>query len=130
MNVKPAQVSSESTGKAPKAQTQVSAKSSPKDVKKRTAKIYAVTAYSVGDDYTPSTGITASGKPVEEGVTAACPKELPFGTKLRIEGVGDRVCTDGGGRIKGRKIDVYIPKVKDALIFGKKKLRVEIRAGE
>src|SRR5690606_41922664 len=45
-------------------------------------------------------GITASGKPVEAGVTVACPPDLPFGTVLRIEGVGERVCHDRGGAIK------------------------------
>lgn len=87
---------------------------------------YVVTAYSVGDDYTPGHGITASGRPVEAQVTAACPRELPFGTRVEIEGVGERTCTDRGGRIKGNRIDVYIPEISDALKFGKRELEVTI----
>lgn len=87
---------------------------------------YVVTAYSVGDDYTPGHGITASGKRVEAGVTAACPRELPFGTRVEIEGVGERTCTDRGGAIKGKRIDVYMTEIDDALTFGRRELSVTI----
>jgi 3D (Asp-Asp-Asp) domain-containing protein len=87
---------------------------------------YVITAYTVGDDYTPSHGITASGERVKAGYTAACPRELPFGTELRIEGVGRRTCTDRGGRIRGRHIDLYMTTKKAALQFGRQRLKVEI----
>lgn len=87
---------------------------------------YVVTAYSVGDDYTPGHGITASGKPVEAGVTVACPRELPLGTRVEIDGVGERTCTDRGGKIKGKRLDVYIPDIVDALEFGKQELSVRV----
>lgn len=53
------------------------------------------------------TGITASGAHVEEGVTCAADKSIPFGTKLKI---GDHVYTvqDRGGAIEGKHIDIYI----------------------
>ena len=53
------------------------------------------------------TGITASGAHVQEGVTCAADKSIPFGTKLKI---GDHVYTvqDRGGAIKGKHIDIYI----------------------
>ncbi|NGM81222.1 hypothetical protein G5B47_02215 [Paenibacillus sp. 7124] len=51
---------------------------------------------------------------------------MPFGTRVDIEGVGIRTCTDRGGRIKGRKIDVYMASKTDALAFGRRKLRVTI----
>lgn len=91
-----------------------------------TAEIYVVTAYSVGDNYTPDHGITASGERVEAGVTVACPKELPFGTRVDIENVGVRTCTDRGGAIKGKRLDVYIPEIEEALKFGKRELNVSI----
>ncbi|WP_412767176.1 3D domain-containing protein [Brevibacillus agri] len=88
---------------------------------------YEVTAYSVGDDFTPTHGITASGARVREGVTAACPPELPFGTRVHIEGVGERVCLDRGGAIKGRRLDVYMTDRSEALRFGRKKALVLVR---
>ncbi|MBR8661151.1 3D domain-containing protein [Brevibacillus sp. NL20B1] len=90
--------------------------------------LYEVTAYSVGDDFTPGHGITASGARVREGITAACPPELPFGTRVHIEGVGERVCLDRGGAIKGRRLDVYIADRSEALRFGRRKLSVTICA--
>lgn len=53
-------------------------------------------------------GITASGAVAVEGVTIACPPELPFGSRLAIEGVGVRVCEDRGSAIRGRHLDLFI----------------------
>lgn len=88
--------------------------------------VYEVTAYTAGDDFTPSHGITASGKRVKAGETVACPRELPLGTRINIEGVGPRVCLDRGGAIKGRKLDVYMPSIKEARKFGRQTLKVTI----
>lgn len=55
-------------------------------------------------------GITASGVKVANGVTVAADTSiLPFGTKIYIEGIGERIVQDKGGAIKGNKIDVYVP---------------------
>ena len=96
------------------------------------AEEYVVTAYTAGPESTgktrshPAYGITASGERVQEGVTAACPPEMPFGTVIAIEGVGERICQDRGGAIKGRRIDVYIPDLQEALEFGRQTLNVTI----
>lgn len=94
--------------------------------------VFIVTAYTANAESTgkspghPAYGITASGKRVEDGVTIACPPELPFGTRVEIEGVGERICTDRGGAIKGKRIDLYIARLDDALEFGRQELRVRI----
>ena len=51
-------------------------------------------------------GITASGTYATVGRTCAAPKNLPFGARLYIEGVGYRIVEDRGGAIRGNKIDV------------------------
>ena len=51
-------------------------------------------------------GITASGVKATVGRTIAAPSNLPFGTKLYIEGIGERVVEDRGGSISGQRLDV------------------------
>jgi 3D (Asp-Asp-Asp) domain-containing protein len=78
---------------------------------------YTATAYSLK-------GKTASGKIARRGIIAADPKILPLGTRVKITESGgyDGVYTvaDTGGRIKGRKVDIWIPSQKDARKFGRR----------
>lgn len=78
------------------------------------------------DECGKSDGITASGLKVKEGVTIACPPQFPFGTKIKIEGMGTRICEDRGGAIKGNHVDIYMETKKEAFSFGRKNLEAEI----
>jgi 3D (Asp-Asp-Asp) domain-containing protein len=97
---------------------------------------FEVTAYTAGYESTGKRpgddgyGITASGENVRENYTIACPPSLPFGQRLEIEGVGERVCTDRGGSIKEGRLDIYIPELIDALAFGRQQLKVRIMGAE
>lgn len=51
-------------------------------------------------------GLTASGEKAKVGVTCAGPKSLPFGTRIWIDGIGERVVQDRGGAVNGQHIDV------------------------
>lgn len=69
------------------------------------------TAYSIGDNHTPKTGLTASGTRPRHNWTVAVSRDLekhfPMGSTLYIEGVGIcRVEDRMHRRIKNR-IDVY-----------------------
>lgn len=95
--------------------------------------VYEVTAYTAGAESTgksetdPAYGITASGERVKEGVTAACPRELPFGTQLYIP-YFDNVytCQDRGSAITDGHVDIYMDDVDEALAFGRRELDVII----
>jgi 3D (Asp-Asp-Asp) domain-containing protein len=93
---------------------------------------FEVTAYTAGPESTGKQpgddgyGITASGEHVRENYTIACPPSLPFGQRLEIEGIGERVCTDRGSAIKEGRLDIYIPELKDALAFGRQTVEVRI----
>lgn len=73
-----------------------------------------------------SDGITASGVKATEGVTVAMDKSIPFGTKIYIDGVGERIVQDRGGAIKGNKIDLYFDSHQEALNFGRQTKEVTI----
>ena len=55
--------------------------------------------------------VTASGREVETGVTAACGPDVPFGTRVLLFypwGVEGRVCWDRGGSIVDGEVDVAV----------------------
>lgn len=79
------------------------------------ASAYTAAADECGKD----DGITASGLKVTEKRTLACPKQYPFGTIVRIEGMGDYRCEDRGGAIKGNKFDIYVETKSEAFGFGR-----------
>lgn len=72
-------------------------------------------------------GITASGSRVKTG-DCACPPEIPFGTKVYIPELGRTlICTDRGGDIKGKRLDVYMPSRSAVKQFGRQRMQVEIK---
>lgn len=72
-------------------------------------------------------GITASGVKAVEGVTVAADISiLPFGTKIYIDGVGERIVQDTGSAIKGKKIDLYFENHQEAWNFGRQTRQVTI----
>ena len=73
-----------------------------------------------------SDGITASGEKAVEGITVATDKSIPFGTKIYIDGVGERIVQDRGGAIKGNRIDLYFDSHQEALNFGRQTKEVTI----
>ena len=73
-----------------------------------------------------SDGITASGEKAVEGITIAMDESMPFGTKIYIDGVGERIVQDRGGAIKGNRIDLYFGSHQEALNFGRQTKQVTI----
>lgn len=86
------------------------------------AQRYVATAYSLP-------GRTASGMHVARGLIAADPSIMPFGTRVRIEGgqySGEYVVADSGSAIKGRRIDVWVPTLREAKHFGRRALKLTV----
>lgn len=85
------------------------------------------TAYTAAaDECGNSKGITSSGTKVQSGRTIACPPSFPFGTKVKIEGIGVRICEDRGGAIKGNHVDIYMETKAEAFQFGRRNLEAEV----
>ena len=82
---------------------------------------YKVTHYCACTICTWGSGITASGKPVAEGMIASDWRVLPKGTKVYIkrgDTLVEKVVEDRGGAINGNIIDVYVPSHSQALQLG------------
>jgi 3D (Asp-Asp-Asp) domain-containing protein len=69
-------------------------------------------------------GVTASGKKAKEGITVAAPRSMPFGTKLRIQGIGVRVVDDRLAKRYDNRIDLFMTDHNRAKLFGKQILNV------
>jgi 3D (Asp-Asp-Asp) domain-containing protein len=95
-------------------------------VPRGTMTINASAYTAAADECGKSDGITASGLKVKEKRTLACPPQYPFGTKVKIDGMGTYVCEDRGGAIKGNKFDIYVETKKEAFAFGRRNLVAEV----
>ena len=65
--------------------------------------------------------LTATGAVLSDVVgvcIAADPSVLPYGTRVYIDGIGDRVVMDCGGAIRGNKIDVLVASDADIPAYG------------
>ncbi|BCW96481.1 MAG: hypothetical protein KatS3mg018_1963 [Fimbriimonadales bacterium] len=72
------------------------------------------------------TGRTATGLPAGYGLVAVDPRVIPLGTILYIEGYGMAIAADTGRAIRGHKIDLCMATRRQALQFGRRKVRVHI----
>ncbi|MCO7176000.1 3D domain-containing protein [Sporolactobacillus kofuensis] len=57
---------------------------------------------------------------------AVDPRVIPLGSKVYIPGYGYAIARDVGGRIKGKIIDVHFKTKKQAIIWGRKKVKIRV----
>ena len=73
-------------------------------------------------------GYTYTGKKATYGIAAVDPRVIPLGTKLYIEGYGFAAAEDIGSAIEGHRIDVCYDTVREALLWGRRRVKVYILA--
>jgi len=75
-----------------------------------------------------STARTKTGVIPQVGRTVAVdPRVIPLGTRLQIDGIGERIAEDTGRAIKGRRIDLFVGSHEEGRRFGvrrDKKVRI------
>jgi len=69
-------------------------------------------------------GTTASGAPTSSDVVAVDPSVIPLGTKLWIDGIGERTALDTGGAIRGARLDIWEPSYDQCVQFGSQSVQV------
>jgi len=83
---------------------------------------FDATAYSIQ-------GQTAAGIAAHKGTIAADPRILPLGSVVHIRAgdySGTYLVLDTGAKIKGRKIDIYMPDRREAISFGRRSVRLKV----
>ena len=62
---------------------------------------------------------TAMGTVPTAGRTVAVdPHVIPLGSKIHLAGVGERIAEDTGGKIKGKRLDLFLPSTRECRQFG------------
>ena len=72
-------------------------------------------------------GRTAMGHGVRRGIIAADPRVLRLGSRVNLGAgaySGQYLVSDTGGRIKGRKIDIWVPNCAEARRFGRRTVTI------
>ena len=73
-----------------------------------------------------ASGYTATGARAVKGVVAVDDRVLPMGTRLYIPGYGFAVAADRGSAIKGMRIDLCFATYRQAMQFGRRKVKVYV----
>jgi len=84
--------------------------------------VSAYTSDPAETDDTPN--ITASGTRTRDGIVA-CPRDIPFGTKVEIDGE-QYVCEDRMNARYNNHFDIWMEHKEDALEWGRQLLEVKI----
>lgn len=74
-------------------------------------------------------GRMANGKQVAKGFIAADSRVLPIGTRVRLDAgnySGEYVVADTGGAVRGRKIDIWVPSMGEAMRFGRRSIKLTV----
>ena len=80
-----------------------------------------------GWDFSGDPTITASGKPLIPGETAAAGPNIPFGTRIYVEGMGWYTVKDRGGAIGVNDIDLSTTSKDKSKAFGRQQRLVIIK---
>lgn len=86
------------------------------------------TYYNTTDKYIATAyclqGITASGTRVRSGIIAADPRLHKLGSKVKVNGTV-YIVTDTGGKIKGKRIDIWMKSCSSARKFGRRVVQLD-----
>jgi 3D (Asp-Asp-Asp) domain-containing protein len=70
-------------------------------------------------------GRTATGMPVGHGVVAVDPSVIPLGTRMYVPGYGNGVAADVGGGVRGRVIDLWMPR-SQCMAWGRRTVTITL----
>jgi len=94
------------------------------------AKLKVVKSFTVeATAYTYTGNRTATGLNPRVGLIAVDPKVIPLGSRVYVDGYGYAIAADTGGAIRGNKVDVFFPTLRECLDWGRRPVRLYLLAG-
>jgi len=76
--------------------------------------------------YTYTGNKTATGVEPREGLIAVDPKVIAMGSKVYVQGYGYAIAADTGGAIRGNRIDVFFPTLRQCIDWGRKSVHIYV----
>lgn len=76
--------------------------------------------------YTYTGNKTSTGAQPREGMIAVDPKVIAMGSKVYVEGYGYAIAADTGGAIRGNRIDLFFPTLRQCIDWGRKSVRIYV----
>lgn len=95
------------------------AKEKAKEIKTWYVQIETIKAYVTAYSSEESPGINAKGLRPKQGRSIACPRKIPFGMGVRING-GEYVCDDRTALRYDGRFDLFVGSRKEAVEWGKR----------
>jgi 3D (Asp-Asp-Asp) domain-containing protein len=97
----------------------------PAELSGQPSQLYTVTFYCACMICCGKTNaITASMAPAVAGITVAASSTIPFGTRIWVEGYGERIVQDRGGAIGQNRLDIYVNTHDEAYRHGVKSKQI------
>jgi 3D (Asp-Asp-Asp) domain-containing protein len=87
---------------------------------------FLASGYSANDPSQGTSGKTATGKEIKQGMVAVDPRVIPLGTRIEIRDMGIFIAEDTGGKIKGNRLDIYFDSKEEAKKFGMRGVWINI----
>lgn len=87
-------------------------------VRYKQVKQVEATAYTLAEGN--GDGVTSIGIVPYKGIIAVDPNEIPYGTRVYVQGYGFAMAGDTGGAIEGNRIDLYMEHYPDAIKWGRR----------
>lgn len=88
--------------------------------------LFTITMYATGCDTKPGHPTKSGTQPVVDFTAAADPKVLPLGSIVFVEGFGERMIHDVGGKVKGQHIDLFVHDCTHARAWGRRMRNVRV----
>ena len=76
--------------------------------------------------YTYTGNKTSTGAQPREGMIAVDPKVIAMGSKVYVEGYGYAIAADTGGAIRGNRIDLFFPTLRQCIDWGRKSVLIYV----